>query len=366
MSNYIRRRKSKAMQDPAGINNNYSFGGSGGSYIMRRRYIENSRHNNIRKTNLYSLSSTNTGASAYSCCSLGERKVAPVVHYSYKTYMDMKLKGCSNCPLSQYTIDVANARKTLEAAEKVIADIKLNGGTPNAQQLDILNDAQTDLENKKALEKKHLDAVASKKNVFKRMPDNSTEIYLENKKSKVYLETDDITACPNLTKKDTDCIQSGESCKTTLSIDARRAGQDQIKEIANRLKAIDTAKTKIKTAEKNLKDVEKIIADKKAAAIVAGNTYTPTADENNTVNNNKTLINQGNLELNNANKNKIVLGRFKQRSYRQYMNSKKAVITKPRMFNYASLQTFARKSKRVCGNKPFESQLANIQSCKHI
>ncbi len=48
------------------------------------------------------------------------------------------------------------------------------------------------------------------------------------------------------------------------------------------------------------------------------------------------------------------------------MNSKKAVITKPRMFNYASLQIFAKKSKRVCGNKPFESPLANIQSCKHI
>ena len=93
MSNYIRRRKSKAMQDPAGVNNGYNFGGSGGSYIMRRRGLENSIHNNIRKTKVYSLSSTNTGASKSSCCAVGERKVAPVVHYSYKTYMDMKLKG---------------------------------------------------------------------------------------------------------------------------------------------------------------------------------------------------------------------------------------------------------------------------------
>ena len=348
MSNYIRRRKSKAMQDPAGINNGYNFGGSGGSYIMKRRANENSVHNNIRKTHLYSLSSTNTGASAQTCCAIGERKVAPVVHYSYKTYMDMKLKGCSICPISDYTKEKRNAQKEFDAAKKVIDDAEINGRTPTTQEVATYNAAQKKLKEKIELEEKHLAAVASMKNVYKRMPDNSTEFYLENKKSKVFLETDDITACPNLTKKDTECIESGESCKPTLLIDARRSGQDQEKEVLDRRKAIKDSENKILAAQKVIND--KIAADA---------TYTATAAELKAVTDAKT-------ELNNNLKRNITLGRLKQKSYRQYMNSKKVTITKPRMFNYASLKIFATKSKRVCGNKPFESPLANIQSCKHI
>ena len=301
MSNYIRRRKSKAMQDPAGINNGYNFGGSGGSYIMRRNQIENARHNNIRKTKLYSLSSTNTGASSYSCCSLGERKVAPVVHYSYKTYMDMKLKGCSICPPSKFTTDREAAEKLFNDAKKIIDDIIANNQTPTTGQQEAFDQRDKDLKAKKALEKKYLDSVKSNRNVFKRMPDNSTEFYLENKKSKVFVNTD-ISGCPNFKTENTDCyVKTG--CQNGIIIDARRAGQQQIDEIEKRKK---------------------------------------------------------------SGKNVITLGRLKQKSYTQYMNSKKPVITKPRMFNYASLQTFAIKSRRVCGNKPFESELANIQNCKHI
>ncbi len=280
MSNHIRKKKSKAMNDAriTGISG-YSYGVSG-SHILKKKYTSSRYMNRINKSG-FSLTRTNAGTTLNSCCARDEYEKKPIVMYSYRNYLYRKSQKMSVKCASQ----LEQQRTKLAAAE---IDYK--------QKMDAF-DRDKSTANKNAMDLAFLlmnsilniisNLEAQNKNVYKRLPDSGTEIYLENKKSKILMKENG--ECGTTPKAVVDKVQCPEHCPAPpvnepgYGPDGRVIGQKPI-----------------------------------------------------------------------------------QKSYKQYLYSIKPVFTKPMNFNPASSHTMKKKAQRSCGNKEYESPLANIQMCKHI
>jgi hypothetical protein len=177
MSNRIRKMKSKAMQAPGTTNNGFSSGGQG-SNILSRKYKSNNRLHTINYSGQGPrLTMTNRGVVNQTCCANTTTVSKPVVHYSYRTYMQKKYKGCydisggSKCDIGD------------NAIYKRISDIGRGGGS---------------------------------------------EFYLENKKGKVLLAENQACSAGSPTKINTK-ISCPKDCNNGIIVDAGRIKSDFVK-----------------------------------------------------------------------------------------------------------------------------------------
>jgi len=109
MSNRIRKMKSKAMYAPGTTNNGFSSGGQGSNIILKKYNLQKRLHTINYSGSGPHLTMTNKGVVNQSCCA-NDTVSKPVVHYSYRTYMQKKYKGCydikggSKCDVDDNTI----------------------------------------------------------------------------------------------------------------------------------------------------------------------------------------------------------------------------------------------------------------------
>jgi len=257
----------------------YSYGVSG-SHILKKKYASSRYMNRINKSG-FSLTRTNAGTTLNSCCARDEYEKKPIVMYSYRNYLYRKSQKMSVKCASQ----LEQQRTKLAAAE---IDYK--------QKMDAF-DRDKSTANKNAMDLAFLlmnsilniisNLEAQNKNVYKRLPDSGTEIYLENKKSKILMKENG--ECGTTPKAVEEKVQCPEHCPAP-TVNEPGYGPDG-----------------------------RVIGQKPI-----------------------------------------------QKSYKQYLFSIKPVFTKPMNFNPASSHTMKKKARRSCGNKEYESPLANIQMCKHI
>ena len=282
MSNHIRKKKSKAMNDArvTGISG-YSYGVSG-SHILKKKYASSRYMNRINKSG-FSLTRTNAGTTLNSCCARDEYEKKPIVMYSYRNYLYRKSQKMSVKCASQL-----QQQRTKLAAAEIDYETKNKARVPNPFTVE---DNKKEIAAREALEKVNsISNIINKlenKNVYKRLPDSGTEIYLENKKSKILMKENG--ECGTTPKAVVDEVQCPEHCPAP-TVDEPGYGPDG-----------------------------RVIGQKPI-----------------------------------------------QKSYKQYLYSIKPVFTKPMNFNPASSYTMKKKAQRSCGNKEYESPLANIQMCKHI
>ena len=280
MSNHIRKKKSKAMNDArvTGISG-YSYGVSG-SHILKKKYASSRYMNRINKSG-FSLTRTNAGTTLNSCCARNEYEKKPIVMYSYRNYLYRKSQKMSvKCASQLQKQQTKLAAAEIDYKNKKDAFDKDNS-TANKNAMDLafllMNSILNIISNLEA----------QNKNVYKRLPDSGTEIYLENKKSKILIKENG--ECGTAPKAVVEKVQCPEHCPAPTvnepgyGPDGRVIGQNPI-----------------------------------------------------------------------------------QKSYKQYLFSIKPVFTKPMGFNPASSYIMKKKAQRSCGNKEYESPLANIQMCKHI
>lgn len=280
MSNHIRKKKSKAMNDArvSGISG-FSYGVAG-SQILKKKYASSRYMNRINKSG-FSLTRSNAGTTLNSCCARDEYEKKPIVMYSYRNYLYRKSQKMSVKCASQ----LQQQRTKLAAAEidykKKKDAFDKDNSTANKNAMDLafllMNSILNIISNLEA----------QNKNVYKRLPDSGTEIYLENKKSKILMKENG--ECGTTPKAVVENVQCPEHCPGPI-INESGYGPDG-----------------------------RVIGQKPI-----------------------------------------------QKSYKQYLFSIKPVFTKPMNFNPASSQTMKKKAQRSCGNKDYESPLANIQMCKHI
>tara|TARA_B100000902_G_scaffold394496_1_gene450967 strand:+ start:1824 stop:2552 length:729 start_codon:yes stop_codon:yes gene_type:complete len=177
MSNRIRKLKSKAMYAPGTVNNGFSSGGQG-SNILSRKYKSNNRLHTINYSGKGPhLTMTNRGVVNQTCCANTTTVSKPVIHYSYRTYMQKKYKGCYDIPGGS-KCDISS-----NSIYKRISDIGNGGGS---------------------------------------------EFYLENKKGKVLLAEEQACGKKKVDVND-GVISCPKNCNNGIILDATRLPADFVK-----------------------------------------------------------------------------------------------------------------------------------------
>jgi hypothetical protein len=184
MSNHIRKKKSKAMNDARVVGiDGFSYG-VGGSYLLKKKYNSSRYMNRINKSG-FSLVRTNAGT-ATSCCSREEYEKKPIVMYSYRNYLyrksqKMSVKCCSALAVQKKKLEAAKidyeAKNKLRVPNPLTVEEKSKEIAANLAFLS-MNSILNIISNLEA----------QNKNVYKRLPESGTEIYLENKKGKVLMK----------------------------------------------------------------------------------------------------------------------------------------------------------------------------------